>query len=388
MTPPLSTSETLLHTVPRPLLLLPLLTCLVAFGPFGKKQPAPTSPTPSPVVQPAADMPTIWSQALPVQIGAPPTGLANISAQSCAACHFGAHEDWHGGAHAQSSASIHWRAMAAEVGMETCDMCHLPLREQRPSEPAEPGSARVSWPATLVTEGVTCAACHIRDGHVVGANPVTGAPHPVLTSEDFSSSAMCAACHQMDIVGAEYPLYDTYGEWSRSAYAKAGVSCQDCHYGPGAAASQTGAGHGPVSRAGRGLSALLFLDSDEITRGGTATRGTLVLQNTGAGHHIPSGSPFAGMDLSLVLVIDAEEPWQQEVARWPLARSVEAAPPYRTTADTRLAAGEQRTLEFGMTVPQDAPGGPLQLQLLRTPTLTGTALDRSEVMQVIPLSLD
>ena len=125
-----------------------------------------------------------------------------------------------------------------------------------------------------------------------------------------------------------------------------------------------------------------------MVRGGAPLAGSLLLQNTGAGHHIPSGSPFSGLDISLLLVIEGESSWQQEVARWSLARTVERKAPYRTTEDTRLAAGEQRTLEFGIPVPQDAPSGSMSLQLLLTRTIAGSPTGSPRTLQAVPLSLD
>ena len=45
----------------------------------------------------------------------------------------------------------------------------------------------------LQHEGVTCAACHYRDGKIVGVIGNTNAPHPVKKLDD--ANQVCVRCH-------------------------------------------------------------------------------------------------------------------------------------------------------------------------------------------------
>ena len=35
-----------------------------------------------------------------------------------------------------------------------------------------------------MSEGVTCAACHVREGKVLGTHAIDDAPHPVVVSDE------------------------------------------------------------------------------------------------------------------------------------------------------------------------------------------------------------
>ncbi|TNE85404.1 MAG: hypothetical protein EP330_25290 [Deltaproteobacteria bacterium] len=376
---------------PRPLLLAALGVCLLGIGPFTKKKPAaeatPTEAQPTPPrVRIPPDIVDVWADDLPLLAGATPEGLGSLSAQSCGSCHIQAHDSWHGGAHAGSASAEPWRTVATEAADERCSSCHLPLQEQYASLDGQPNP---NWSATLTTEGVTCASCHVRDGAVIVGRPGVKAPHPVKWSPQLGESAFCADCHQLSFAGGDKPLYDTFGEWQRSPQGQAGVTCQACHDGPGASGVQLGSDHGPAARAGRGLTLLTELATDRVIRGGDPLTGNLRLQNSGAGHHIPSGSPFSGLRVEASIRIDTdEEPWLSEPVLYDLARTLAGAPPYPTTADTRLAAGEERSVPMSIAVPVDAPAGPATLTVRVVRTVRGVATDEVVKSQELPLDLD
>jgi hypothetical protein len=45
----------------------------------------------------------------------------------------------------------------------------------------------------LQQEGVTCTACHLREGRILGVHGVTDAPHPVGKIDD--PNTVCVRCH-------------------------------------------------------------------------------------------------------------------------------------------------------------------------------------------------
>ncbi|MDP6933995.1 MAG: multiheme c-type cytochrome, partial [Myxococcota bacterium] len=284
--------------------------------------------------------PPLFDGDLPLAIEAVPEGLASISAQSCNACHFQAHDDWADSAHANTPRSEHWKEAMERAGQSTaCSACHLPLVAQHDRLAAGYLDGDLSrpdfrdnptWDPTLATEGVTCAACHVREGTIIGSNSGTDAPHPVTVSTELGSSEACAACHQLSWPGGEEPFYDTYGEWASSAYADAGVRCQDCHMplqGGLATATryQAQPSHGWNSSTARALTVQLELSEASIQRGQPLEVGLTVV-NTGAGHAVPTGSPYKAYELRVVLVDAFDEPLTAPLTHR-MAREVEDAPP-------------------------------------------------------------
>ena len=255
---------------------------------------------------------------------------------------------------------------------ELCRECHLPLAVQRPDVPQGPSHRRVSNPtfdATLSLEGVTCVACHVRDGQVLGPRRIAAedAPHPVTRHDAFRGVGACAACHQLTLPDAEDgPFIDTVGEWSRSAWGQAGVPCQDCHMQrrSGAIAGSRYAaysGHDLLSgqqALARAITLQVDVRAAHLVRG-EELRATATLMNTGAGHSVPTGLPDKALELRFE-VLDAEgqilsgfEPR----SHW-LRRVVEDELPYALVSDDRLASGASRAFDLAWRVPNKlkAPG--------------------------------
>lgn len=370
----------------RPMIFRSLLLMLLAGGGWalagfpmlGKKKDAETPPPAAQAEAPAEGpvAPLLFKDGLPVAIQVTPEGLANISAQSCNACHFQAHEDWSDSAHATAwSNDVFQEALARAGGSTACSQCHLPLANQHARLAAgyiEGDLARPNlqpnpiWDATLMSEGVTCAACHVRDGMVIGTRAAPGAPHPVAVSEELGTSAACATCHQMTWEGADQPFYDTYREWEGSAYAAAGVRCQDCHMPPRAGmatASRFAAtpGHDFTADISRAVSVLVKLQAPEVQRG-QPTPIEITIQNTGAGHHFPTGSPFKPYTVIAELV-DASGKLLTKPFTHTLARTVENQSPWKTLSDNRIPAGGEVKLSHTFTVDHRKKPGPATLRI-------------------------
>ena len=297
-------------------------------------EPMVAAPAPvAEVEQKAPSAPALFPDGLPVHLGELPLGLANPSAQGCAGCHPAVADAWAGSAHGQA-----WRDPETRAALETagadCVRCHLPVSYQAAS--LGPDQANPSWHASLGAEGVSCSACHVRDGTVVGTHGAGAASHPVSISDELATGEACKTCHQLD--EGDVALYDTWGEWSRSPYAEAGVTCVTCHLAPTAAVGTLGglgvaADHSLGLDPARALSVLVELDAPVVTRG-QPLKASVLLQATGSGHAFPTGSPFRRVRVD-VFVRDGEgeaigEPWTTH-----LERRV-SGPPWVVEADTRL----------------------------------------------------
>lgn len=366
---------------------LSLVLVLLATAEAGRRKKSDadvTAPPPEPAA-PVADT-TPWFPTLPMSQGTLPSGLANPTAQGCAACHPTEHEAWQAGGHAGPPSAALLEA-AARADSPSCTACHLPLQVQRPQAgpfgfgPDMPLPTPQPFSATLWNEGVGCAACHVRDGAVLSTHPGDAdAPHPLTFSATLGGSEGCATCHQLDLGGAT--VYDTYGEWSRSPYADAGIGCSDCHGGA--------TRHSPLVPGSVGVTVLVDLDRATITRGGDPLDVSIVLQNTGAGHAYPTGSPYRGVRLSAALVgpgVDRQDvPAEVAPLAVDLARTLDAA--WATTSDTRLAPMASASFPWTPALPQDAPGGQWYLEVRLHRTVSGAVTGDPIHLTRVPLQVD
>lgn len=353
---------------------LPVLQC----GQAAKApEPAPTAPAATPTAAPP------FPASLPFDAGRLPTGLASLSAQACNACHFAVHDEWSGSAHATGWSSFRTLQAIKESRTPTaCVACHLPLVAQhatlatgyaegdptRPEPQANPG-----WDPTLQQEGVTCAACHVRDGAVIGPRAAgQEAPHPVVVRPEMSSAEFCAPCHQLQAPGTDTMLYDTWGEWSRSPYKAAGVRCQDCHMtlasGPVTASRYAAhADHATRADPRRALSVLVSLPGPVVQRGQPFPFSVRV-QNTGAGHAFPTGPASRSWRLEAGLV-RAGKALAPPLTR-DFVRTLSPTPPFQVLSDERLAAGAEVLLQHTAQPGQEVAAGDavFQVAIRRSPT--------------------
>lgn len=339
---------------------------------------------------PPAPVPTLagplFDGALPMEIGPLPGGLANGSAQGCHACHAASVDGWAAGPHGGPPPPA-LRQAVADTGITACVTCHLPLESQHAMVPAweiqEVPERREGFDATAHLEGVTCTVCHVREGRVaVGTEAAARAtgPHMVAHAPDLGASETCASCHQLTWPGANVPLYDTYGEWQRSAWAQAGVSCLDCHR----SATEP---HAWSSDPERALSVLLDTPSLTLVRGEAPFRIDITLQNTGAGHHVPTGTPFAGLRL-IARMEDPEGAIVGDPLTADLVRTLQDGPPWSTISDTRLAAGGSQSHRFERSLGVSEAAGDWAFVLTLVPTLYGK-LDGAPILtRRLPLRVE
>jgi hypothetical protein len=329
-----------------------------------RKKPVEMAPEPvvtQPVAPPEVEMWSGWPA--PIDHGGLPTGLASVSAQSCNACHIQEYDAWRTSGHATTGSEA-FQAHANEVGSPICLGCHQPLTAQRRDLVSFDGgdvnrpvnAPNGAWNGVLESEGITCAACHIREGRVVAAQLLDVAPaaHGQLGwTSAFAQSDGCASCHQLSWAGASEPLYDTWGEWERSGYKKAGVGCVNCHM-------PAGAGHALLADPARAFTVDVKLTGPTTTRGETIAA-DIVVTNTGAGHAMPSGSPWSTIELRIALELRGDPPQVHSEHIFVFARTLSEQAPWATTEDSRLGPGASHSEPWTGMLPQNAPSGPWEL---------------------------
>lgn len=324
------------------------------------KRPRPTEVVPVEVVTPDPTPPPPPTYPLPQRdlhaptaLGPLPNGLASASAQGCGACHTDVTRAWRGSAHAQPPTQDHLE-MAQRRADPGCTTCHLPLQRQHPSE---------QWSPTLASEAVTCVTCHVDDGRVLVSALSEQSPHTDGLAPDLKTDGACTTCHEYTKPGMSVPLYDTVSSWRASPYAAAGIGCQDCHTHAGAE------GHGLPLSLHEALTALVEMNQPALVRGKDNQTVQLTLQNTGAGHTIPSGSPWSGLELGIVLQNGDRTrvtlPWTTM-----LAREVDATD--TISGDNRLHPGETKTFTIPVDLDVRKPAGRWRLSVEAWHAVNGT----------------
>ncbi len=279
---------------------------------------------------------------------------ALFSAQDCANCHGTITQQWRSSAHAHAATDAYYQAVTTlfieERGAQAvqyCAICHNPIGlmqgEVDPNAAqhvASTGGAAyqarklgIALPISdRAAEGVTCAMCH--QAAQIAASPVNGslqlaanmAVLPTNALDQLSLRAvpashketllrpviqqaeLCGSCHNLRLPNNGAALEPTYDEWKASPYPGRGVTCQSCHLPqvPGAKADssplQTIGAHGNIPGAVSSLPGLandLSLLQKAATLEARLTANpadpsqltaTIIITNTGAGHHLPTGA--------------------------------------------------------------------------------------------------
>ncbi len=285
--------------------------------------PAPTPPAPpSPPTDPTAALAA--TQAFlgtrprferPLADGlAPPHDARGaplaLDAASCGTCHADAYTAWRTSTHAHAWVDPQLQAEMTKSGNRwLCANCHTPLLRQQASWVVGLEDDDVERPrlvpnpdhdAALQAEGVTCVACHLREGRIVGTGrtgTAGAAAHALTVDPSMGTSAFCGRCHQAE---ARYPgksfacTFTTEAEWAASWAADAGVPCQGCHMTAGAdgAAGHAWPGSGLAKVPGQVPAAQPVPRMDaRLDRTDAVPVLAVSLTNAYAGHPVPAGDP-------------------------------------------------------------------------------------------------
>ncbi|HTP07629.1 MAG TPA: multiheme c-type cytochrome [Anaerolineae bacterium] len=277
-----------------------------------------------------------------------------FAAPDCANCHSAITQQWRSSAHAHAATDTYYQAVTTlfieERGAQAvqyCATCHNPIGlmqgEVDPNAVKRPVSTSgaayqarklgIALPISdRAAEGVTCAMCH--QAAQIATAPINGslqlatnmAVLPTNTLDQLSLRAvpashketllrpviqqaeLCGSCHNLRLPDNGAALEPTYDEWKASPYPERGMTCQSCHLpqvpGPKADSSpvQTIGAHGNIPGAvsslpgladdpsllkkAAALSANLIADPNDPAK----LVATIVITNTGAGHHLPTGA--------------------------------------------------------------------------------------------------
>jgi hypothetical protein len=254
-----------------------------------------------------------YAHAIPFQ--QVPAGIDSLRAESCGTCHKEIYEEWKTSIHSQAYRDPFFHAYwTKDKHVWVCLNCHAPLENQQPTlikdiprdrvEKA-PQMPNLGYDPEYQKEGVTCAACHVRDGVILGPFDDSVAPHPTKFDPAFRTTQLCYRCH--NVISGPAQFYNvgpcgTYAEYEGRFFMKErGMICQSCHMPEVQRPVAIGApirqgrrhlwrgGHDPemIKRA----VAVQMVADPPTPKPGDELRLTLTLINAGAGHKLPTGDP-------------------------------------------------------------------------------------------------
>jgi hypothetical protein len=233
---------------------------------------------------------------------------------------------------------------------------------------------------------VTCDFCHSLksvqvEGHSVTMNvrfdgtktgPLQDASsmaHGTAFSAVHTSSLVCAGCHEYRNTQG-FGVLTTYSEWEASSYSANGVNCQGCHMAE-TAADVVDPKVKRLARSAVNLHAMPGSRSIDMLNKAVSLRlrtrregGQLIaevdLENHGAGHAIPTGSPLRRIELEVEVAARGQPLREQRTYQRRVADKdgklvereelifLRAA---KEITDTRLKPGEKRQEVFRFPLP-------------------------------------
>ena len=135
-----------------------------------------------------------------------PELLHTLHAEECGVCHRSIYSEWKTTIHSQAWTEPYFQTdWQFDNSQQICRNCHTPLDRQQPhlvlgfrdKEKWDPILApNPDFDPGLQHEGVTCAACHLRNGKIVGVQGIQDSPHPVQQLDD--PNEVCVRCHVVD----------------------------------------------------------------------------------------------------------------------------------------------------------------------------------------------
>lgn len=331
--------------------------------------------------------------AWPVDTSQTPAVLGKLSAKECATCHQEFYDEWQTTIHSKAWTEPYFQTdWKFDGSQHSCRLCHTPLDRQQPqkvlgyrdTDKWDPiVEDNPDFDPKLQHEGVTCAACHYREGKIVGVLGNTNAPHPVKKLDD--PNQVCVRCHIVE--GDKWDTFFRFPpcgtvaeiESSRSQSTtnnktanRAGLSgehlvsdssslgCVECHMPllkrplvKGGVVRETRqhfwrGGHDPEMV--KNALTIKFDEKDSINKDKRLF--TLTIVNTGAAHYVPTGTPDRHLTVQL-RVLDKQNNVLKESINT-IKRTVMWRPFIVDLKDTRLQRWQPRSYEIELSDPDKA----------------------------------
>lgn len=321
----------------------------------------------------------------PIPLQPVPAGLESLRAESCGACHREIYDEWKSSIHAHAYQDPFFQSYwTKDKHSWVCLNCHAPLENQQPTVITEVPRDRVEkatqrpnphYDAAYQKEGVTCAACHVRDGVILGPFDDSVAPHPTRFDPAFRTTQVCFRCH--NVIGGPAQFYNggpcgTYMEFEGKYFMQErGMICQSCHMPE---VERPVAQNGPIRQGRQHLwrgghdpdmirraVAIQATAEPSVPKPGERLQVTLTLINAGAGHKLPTGDPDRHFTVEFS-ILDREQRVLKDqshtMGRWILWQ-----PAIVEVYDNRLLPLASREYTFSYRLPQRIEGLTLRTRI-------------------------
>jgi len=317
----------------------------------------------------------------PVDTSQTPAELGNLSAEECAVCHQDFFNEWRTSIHSQAWTDPYFQAdWQFDDKQHICRSCHTPLDRQLPRivrgyrdtdkyDPILEGNQ--DFDPKLQHEGVTCAACHYREGKIVGVLGTTNSPHAIQKLE--SANHVCVRCHIVEgdrwDTFFRFPPCGTVAEIQSSSsvdnntgelsvQAIASLGCVECHMPaverPLVEGGVTRMTRQHLWRGGHDSGMVKKAFTADLLEETIAVKGkrkfTFEITNTGTRHYLPTGTPDRHLTVSLRLLDEQGQIIKQQ--KHTLKRTVMWRPFIVDLWDTRLPYGETRRYSLDYSTDQ------------------------------------
>ena len=314
--------------------------------------------------------------------------LANLSSKNCATCHQEFYDEWQTTIHSKAWVEPYFQTdWKFDGSQHSCRLCHTPLDRQQPqkvlgyrdTDKWDPiVEANPDFDSKLQHEGVTCTACHYRDGEIVGIFGITNAPHPVKKIED--PNQVCVRCHIVE--GDKWDTFFRFPpcgtvaeiESSRSqsesdkttsqgfsgehiVSSKSSLGCVECHMPllkrplvKGGVERETRqhfwrGGHDP--KMVKDALEIKFSELNSENKNSVKKDKrifSLTITNTGADHFIPTGTPDRQLTIELRVLDQQNNVVDEEISK--IKRTVMWRPFIVDLKDTRLQRWKPRNYQI------------------------------------------
>ena len=323
--------------------------------------------------------------AWPVDTSQTPAVLGKLSAKECATCHQEFYDEWQTTIHSQAWTDPYFQTdWQFDDAQHSCRLCHTPLDRQQPhkvlgyrdTDKWDPIlEDNPNFDSMLQHEGVTCAACHYRDGKIVGVLGNTNAPHPVKKLDD--PNQVCVRCHIVEgdkwdtffrfpPCGTVAEIESSFVPDSKDITVKgstgervisdtSSLGCVECHM-PLIKRSLVKGGVERETRRHywRGghdsemvKKALTISFSEQMSSHKDKRSFALTITNTGAAHYVPTGTPDRHLTIQL-RILDKNNTVLEENTNT-IKRYVMWRPFIVDLKDTRLPRWQPRTYEVDVS---------------------------------------
>jgi nitrate reductase cytochrome c-type subunit len=320
----------------------------------------------NPLIEPLTES---WEKVVPYQ--EIPQGLASLSAQECGVCHKDHYAEWKQSTHANAWTDLQFQSeLKKESSPFFCINCHIPLENQQEYlvegtiggdiyQPVRTKNPR--WDKNLQQEGITCAACHVRDNAIVGPTGSKKAPHKTIKDPGHLSESLCINCHNANAVITETLScsFETGDEWREGPF-KNSKNCIACHMeevnrplvaGYKARKSHyhffAGSGIPKLStQTTQMLNGLEFYPGELLTSysTGEAIKYSFKAKNEHAGHRVPTGDPERFINIDFKIVNAKDEVVASKTER--IGEKWEWYPKAKKLSDNNFEPKEERTYTF------------------------------------------